>query len=109
MNRSKKYPTHYRVGKWRNDDVYWSPAEGYAVDLDQKCLWGMHPEAVEEAELFTDPDDCEKLLDAVYESDWLLVNAMSGRMLSTVKAWLKESIKEASEAERAKREGRYGQ
>jgi len=107
MSRSEAHPTYYRVGKWRGKDVYWCPVTGYAVEIDEE-LWGLTPESLDETELFADADDCEKLLDAVYESNWLLLNAMTGRMLSTVKAWLNEDIREAGEAAQAKKEARYG-
>ena len=63
--RSAQYPTYYRVGSWRNQDVYWSPAsKGYSVEMQWYDLKALQPEAVDEIKWFDHAEDYDKLLEA---------------------------------------------
>ena len=36
--RSQRYRTHYKIGTKNDQDVYWHPSEGYAIEHDHSYL-----------------------------------------------------------------------
>jgi len=65
MSRSETFPMHYRVGSWRNQDIYWSPAwKGFSVEMQWHDLKALQPEAVDEIEWFDREEDYDKLLES---------------------------------------------
>ena len=65
MSRSETFPMHYRVGSWRNQDIYWSPAwKGFSVEMQWHDLKALQPEAVDEVKWFDREEDYDKLLEA---------------------------------------------
>jgi len=81
--RSKMYPTQYRVGQWRELDVYWHPGQGFAVKRDQS-LHAMQPEALDEVTWFDREEDLEVVLDHLDESAGGLMKAMGRDMYERV-------------------------
>jgi len=64
--RSAQFPTHYRVGSITDAfqvtrDVYWSPADGYGIERDYKCLTSMPADDVAKIVWFDKDGDYEKL------------------------------------------------
>ena len=100
MSRSKAYPMHYRVGSWRNQDIYWSPAwKGFSVEL--QYLKALQPEAVDEVEWFDHAEDYDKLLEA-REHNNALNSAMPVVLCNAMWCYTDDQVfAEACEADKA--------
>ena len=104
--RSEKFPTYYEVGRLNGELLYWSPAEGYAVEKDFENLLPVHD--VSGAEFFTSYEAWEKIEKAIKDSCGLLREAMDEALKEELKS-IEEDMAWAEACEEEKKSSlRYG-
>ena len=102
--RSENHPTYYEVGRLNGDPLYWSPAEGYAIEQDFENLIPVRN--ISNAEFFTDYEMWEKIEKAIRNSHGRLRKAMDEALKKEIKA-IEEDMAWAEACEEEKKSSLY--
>jgi len=79
--RSNKFPTRYRVGSLKGDDVYWQPQSGYAIERDGSL---MRITDLSEVMWFDKDGDLDKIVADLRVSNGELAAAMVGDLYDRI-------------------------
>ena len=96
--RSEKFPTHYRVGSLNGCDVYWQPAQGYAVERDYQYLEVLAD--LSRVDWFDRSEDLDKIVGDLGVSNGQLATAMVGALYGRIL----DAVQDAAIAEEAEAE-----